>query len=246
MGTQADVPAVQVDVDGDVPTLTPSRIWTVVGALTAVGLVIRLAFLDQPMRFDESMTFLLSIEEGPSDIVSDYAIPNNHILHNLLAWPLFKAVGAVTPELVRVPALVAGTALVPTVAAAARVHYDDRVAVVAAALTAGSPALVLYSTNARGYSLVALGTMAMVGLAGWIRHDGPTPLRWAALAGAAVATMYTVPAGLLAVAGVFTWLLVATWTDSAEDRRAIRTGLLLTGLAATVTAAAASPVRRER
>ena len=66
-------------------------LWLGTAAVTILGALLRLRHLGQPMRFDESMTFLLSVEEGPADVMTDYAIPNNHILHNLLAGAFVAA-----------------------------------------------------------------------------------------------------------------------------------------------------------
>src|SRR6478735_5974719 len=41
-----------------------------------------------PIHTDEAASYLLFIRHGPFAIVSFYPIPNNHLLQNLLAWPL--------------------------------------------------------------------------------------------------------------------------------------------------------------
>ena len=60
---------------------------------------------------------------------------------------------------IRLPALVAGIALVPATFAFARVLYGRAAGLLAAAFVAASSTLVEYSTNARGYTLVALATV---------------------------------------------------------------------------------------
>lgn len=41
-----------------------------------------------PIHTDEAASYLLFIQHGPFAITSFYPIPNNHLLQNLLAWPL--------------------------------------------------------------------------------------------------------------------------------------------------------------
>ncbi len=81
----------------------------------------------------------------------------------VLEWCIVRTLG--DGELaVRLPALVAGIALVPAVAWLARELFDRRTATIAAALAAVMPVLVWYSQDASGYELVALfGTLALTG-----------------------------------------------------------------------------------
>lgn len=44
--------------------------------------------LQYPIHTDEAASFLLFIRNGPLAIAGFYPIPNNHLLQNLLAWPL--------------------------------------------------------------------------------------------------------------------------------------------------------------
>src|SRR5207302_999614 len=55
---------------------------------------------------------------------------------------------------IRLPAFVAGVLVVPFAYFATRTLYDKQVALVTAALVAGSSSLVEYSTNGRGYTLL--------------------------------------------------------------------------------------------
>jgi 4-amino-4-deoxy-L-arabinose transferase-like glycosyltransferase len=177
---------------------------TAVGLLTLAGAALRISRLDHPMRYDESFTLLrYAFPPEPARWV-DYSTPNNHVLHTLLVR-MVVSLGGVTPPGVRLPALLAGVALVPVTAwLALRLTDRPPAAVCAAALVGGSSLLVEYSVNARGYSLLCLLTlgMALATLA-----LGCRPRRWApwvawcllAAAGAVIIPVMVYPAGILAL-----------------------------------------------
>jgi hypothetical protein len=48
-----------------------------------MGAYVRLYFIDQPMRVDESATFIDYVNKGWSE-VWHYKQPNNHVLHTIL------------------------------------------------------------------------------------------------------------------------------------------------------------------
>src|SRR5450631_3222237 len=52
------------------------------GAIFAV--VLRIAHLRQPMRYDEAWTFVHYASQPLSVALSDYSFPNNHVFHSLL------------------------------------------------------------------------------------------------------------------------------------------------------------------
>lgn len=84
----------------------------VVWVITAVALACRLAALDQPMRYDESITWAYFAGRPWSTIVSSYPFPNNHVLHSLFARVAVAAL-PFAPWALRLPAFLAGLAIVP-------------------------------------------------------------------------------------------------------------------------------------
>src|SRR4051812_19745302 len=54
------------------------------GAMLAVAIALRLAHVGQPMRYDESVTYLYFVRLSWYDAVSLYTYPNNHVFHTLL------------------------------------------------------------------------------------------------------------------------------------------------------------------
>ncbi len=179
--------------------------WTMAGVFgcLALGGALRLAFLFQPMRYDEASTYAMF---APSALtaISQYQYPNNHVFHTLLVHVSARLFGD-APWALRLPAFFAGVLLIPAVYLLGRLLYNPATGWTAAGLVAGSSSLVEYSTNARGYAVGALLIVlqAALGAALLRRHS---VLAWAAFAGAAALAAWTVPTMVLGTASVVLWL----------------------------------------
>ena len=173
-------------------------------ALLAIGL--RLAFLNQPMRYDEALTFNEFASRPLYYALSFYPDPNNHLLNTLLVHFTSAALGP-QPWVLRLPAFVAGVLLVPATYALTHLLYGRRAAFLSAVLVAVSSYVVEYSTNSRGYTLQALCFVTMFCLAVVaVRRDSPTALLLAALVAALGA--YALPTMFYGVAIVAAWLVL--------------------------------------
>src|SRR6266576_3810691 len=104
-------------------------------AILAFAIAMRLFHLNQPMRPDESWTFLDFALQPLSGLLSDYSRPNNHIFHTLLVWMSIHVLGY-APWVIRLPAFVAGVLMVPATYVATRALAGARPALLAAALAA--------------------------------------------------------------------------------------------------------------
>jgi hypothetical protein len=210
--------------------ITGELIW--VSAAMAVATGLRLVFVNQPMRYDEALTFNEFASRPLYYGLSFYPDPNNHLLNTLLVHLAFVGLGN-QPWVLRLPALVAGVLLVPATYAMARSLYDAKAAVLSSALVATLSYLVEYSTNARGYTLQALCFVGMLGLAVVaIRRDSLTALLLAAFVGAAGA--YALPTMLFGVAIVTVWLFVEAWRSSALGWRRVLASELILALLVTL------------
>jgi uncharacterized membrane protein len=204
------------------PTTARWRRLAPVVALVVVGAVARIAVLGEPMRYDEAFTVLNYVGRSVAFITSEYGLPNNHILYSLAAHGVWQVVGDHIWT-VRLPALVAGIALIPITYLAAARLYDRRAALWAAGIVAGIAPLVHLSANGRGYvpgialSVAALWLAARLleGRAGSAFH------LWIAYILCCALAVYFVPTMAYAVATVTAWaaavalLRRATWTASA-------------------------------
>ncbi|MFO0845284.1 MAG: glycosyltransferase family 39 protein [Gemmataceae bacterium] len=213
-------------------------------ALLLAALGLRLAFLFQPMRYDESVTYVWYASQPLYLLVCKYDFPNNHVFHSLCVH-LSTGLFGPSPWAIRLPVLLAGALLAPATFAAARPLAGPVSAAVAAGLVAGSSILVEYSTNARGYMLLALVFVLMIGVGSWLLRTRSL-LGWVGLAALAAVGFWTIPVMLFPYGVVMGWLAVEG-ALSPQVRRVYRGSFLryLVGsgvLAMTLTATAYAPV----
>ena len=187
------------------------------GAIVVVAVAIRVAYLDVPLRYDEATTYNNFVSKPLYVALANYATPNNHLLHTFLAKVSVGVFGS-AEWAIRLPAVLAGIALVPATFALARVYYGRAAALLAAALVASSSTLVEYSTNARGYTLVALATV-LVFLAAARALETDSLGAWAAIAVAGGLGLYAVPIMVYPLGGALLWLLVSGWLRGRTARR---------------------------
>src|SRR5512138_1549591 len=147
-----------------ISTVAPRPFWTpsLLG-LVAIGTVLRLLYLRQPMRYDESVTYLYFAAGSWGHAVGSYTYPNNHVLHTLLVKACVIFFGN-EPWVIRLPAFVAGIAMIPMTFSVGRRLFGSASAYVATGLVSASGALALYSTNARGYTMLCLATLVLADL----------------------------------------------------------------------------------
>ena len=177
------------------------------GVVLVAAVAVRIAFLDVPLRYDEATTYNNFVSKPLYVGLAHYPYPNNHLLHTFLAKLSVTAFGT-APWAIRLPALLAGIALVPATFALARVLYGRAAALLAAALVASSSTLVEYSTNARGYTLVALATVVAFIAATHVLEDDSIGA-WAVIVVAGALGLYAVPVMLYPLGGVLLWLALS-------------------------------------
>ena len=162
-------------------------------ALTTAAAGLRAARLDHPMRYDESWTFLF---HAGTDDISDtfaYTAANNHVLHSLLVRGAIALAGP-RPAVLRMPALLAGAALVPLSAELARRLSGRKSAgLIAAALTGGSGILIEYSINARGYSMLCAAAVVLAILTLELSRDAERRRLWIAWCATSAVGMLVIP-----------------------------------------------------
>jgi mannosyltransferase len=189
----------------------------IVAALTAVGVALRLAVAQQSLFADELSTRYVIAGHGLADVISvvhtDAEITPP--LYFVASWLTTRI--DLTPELLRAPSLAAGAAAIPLVYLLGLRTVGRRAGLVAAALTAFSPFMVFYSTEARGYELMVVlvlgSTLCLLaalerGRARW----------WAGYAICTCAAVYTHYTAVFALAGQLLWVL---WAHPAARRAAL-------------------------
>lgn len=122
---------------------------------TVGACVVRAYFLDQPMRYDESWTYLLYVNQSWL-AVFNYSAPNNHVLNSILI-KIFTTIWGGHPEVIRLPAFIFGIAAVPLGYVLGK--KLNGFGYFAALVLAIFPYLILFSTNARGYAGLVFFTL---------------------------------------------------------------------------------------
>lgn len=174
--------------------------------LTAAAAALRVLYLDMPMRLDEATTFNEFVLQPWRSTLGKYWATNNHPLHSVLGKLAVDALGR-EPWVVRIPALVAGVLLVPaTWFATCRIASVGAAWFAAAGVAVLSP-FILYSTNARGYSMVALFVVLQwLALRDALRTNRRSS--WLAVAACGALGVYTHLTMAFAYAGNLLWALV--------------------------------------
>ena len=190
------------------PALTP------VAAITLLALLLRLPGLDESVFGDELFTYEIATRPGFGDMLHGVTGPLeiSPPLYFALAW-LCAKLG--DPHVwIRVPALVAGVALVPATYALGVRTVGRAAALIGAGVVALSPFAIYYSSEARAYSLTtllvvlaALALLAAVEDGGWAR--------WGLFALAACAALYSHYTAIFALAAEVAW---AAWAHRGRVR----------------------------
>lgn len=184
----------------------------VLAAVVVVAAALRWRWLGQPVRYDEAVTWMEYASRPLPEALSLYDLPNNHLFHTLLAHLSTDVLGPGVRTL-RLPAYLAGVLTVPATWAVGRRLHGASAGLLAAALAAVSPVLVLFSTNARGYGMLVLAFLALALLASELRHRS-SPLLWSAFAVTAALAGWTMPAALYPAVAAGIWIV---WPARREE-----------------------------
>ena len=178
-----------------------------VAAITLLALLLRLPGLDESVFGDELFTYEIATRPGFADMLHGVTRPLeiSPPLYFVLAWICAKIGDPHT--WIRVPALLAGVALVPAVYALGLRTVGRTAGLIGAALVCLSPFAIFYSTEARAYTLatlfVLLAALALLAAAergGW--------RRWGLFALAACAALYAHYTAAFPLAAEVAW---AAW-----------------------------------
>ena len=198
----------------------------VLALITLLAAATRGLYLSQPMLHDEAYTFIAFASRPLLAAISDYALPNNHIFHTLLVYLAYHLLGN-QPWIIRLPAFVAGIAIVPLAYAAGAIFYNRKAGLLSAGIVAAAPLLIDYSANARGYTLVCALTLCAAALAAYVK-DHRNRIAWSLLALTCALGFYTIPIMLYPAGMLVVWLaLSGLFKDIAQDYRRAFWGYLL-------------------
>jgi 4-amino-4-deoxy-L-arabinose transferase-like glycosyltransferase len=190
-----------------------------IAALTVLGAVLRVLVAGQSLFGDELSTYwIVSTNDLPGvvSIVQD-KIEITPPLYFVAAWLTTQV--DVSPELLRAPSLLAGTAAIPLVYLIGLRTVGRSAALVAAAFAALGPFMIYYSAEARAYQLalvlVLLATLALLTV---LERGGA---RWWLAYGACMcAAAYAHYTCVFALAAQLCWVL---WAHPEARRPALLT-----------------------
>ena len=144
--------------------LTRHRNAVVLTVITLIGAVLRVFFVFDPVRYDEAYTYLNFVRLPLITTLTDYSLPNNHILHSILAKASVLLIGDSEFGL-RFVALLFGVLMIPLTWYVARLYVSQRLVLLVSLCVAFSHYAIFYSVNARGYTLSAflllVGTLVL-------------------------------------------------------------------------------------
>lgn len=177
------------------------RFLTILSVIVLVGFVLRLAGTLNDLFIDEVWSVYLTGRVGSiGDIFFRLKHDNNHWLNS--AW-LYLNAGTTSPTLLRLPAVILGTAAVALTGLIAR-RMGQKEAILATVFVACSCFLVNYGSEARGYA----GAMGFGLLAVWLadRFFRRPTIGWGAayVAAAAIGCLWHLTA-VMALIGIAVW-----------------------------------------
>ncbi len=174
------------------------------------ALAARLPDLNRYMLHDEAYT-VLAFGASIQSALTDYHLPNNHVLHSVLV-NLSTSLFGLDPWAVRLPAFAAGLLIIPAVSLFGARFYNRETGLFAALLAAFSPSLVSAATDARGYGLLMLFTLLAFAAADHVRLYRSL-LGWGLLALLCALGFFTIPVMLFPFGIIFAWLFFENLLD---------------------------------
>lgn len=202
--TKIDAQALLCDIRGALPA---KREFILLALIVILAAFLRLTLINRGMEYDESYTFSEFARHSFRQVVTDYHVPNNHVFHTILVRCSYLLFGN-HPWALRVPAFIAGMALVIAVYFLARRIYSELTGLVAAGGVAVLPVLVLYSVNARGYTLICFWSVLLLLIGDYVRRNRNLAA-WILMTLVTALGFYTIPIMLYPLGIAVTWLFLS-------------------------------------
>ena len=200
-------------------------------AVFAIGVFLRLWHVRRAVRYDEALTYVDFASKPLLVGLSNYRVPNNHLLNTLLVHFSTRLLGNSVLGL-RFPALVAGCLVIIASWFVTRALYGRLPGILAAGCVAALPTFIEFSVNARGYALQWFCILGMIWLADVLQEKPSLKIAWLGFALTAVVGVYTIPTTLIPLAGVFAWMLGSTLVEgSLIGLKSMSKKIALAGLA---------------
>ncbi len=198
----------------DARTAIVAQGWPTIAALCGimfVASVMRLDNLDIPLGHDEAYMYSAFASRSLWHVVSDYHLPNNHVLLSIIMNLTTGLLGNHVWTL-RLPTIIAGVFMVPAAYFFAKRFYSKETAILGSVLVAVFPILVQYSVLARGYVIIGLITLLLLTLADYVRVQ-KNRFAWLLIVILSALGFYTIPIMLFPFGALYIWLFVSCFLE---------------------------------
>ncbi|HEY5730666.1 MAG TPA: glycosyltransferase family 39 protein [Anaerolineales bacterium] len=185
--------------------------------VVVVAVVVRMSNLFIPMEHDEAYNYNAFASFPLWYVISDYHVPNNHVLLTIVVNILTGLFGNHL-WVMRIPTFIAGVYMIPAGYWLAKRLYDKETAVVSAVFIALFPILVKYSVLARGYAIIGLLTLLILSIGDYVRGNR-NRFAWLILVILSALGFYTVPIMLIPFGALYAWLLMSLLFGDIESYR---------------------------
>lgn len=165
-----------------------------VALVLALALILRTVSLNSDLWIDEVFTLIDFVRLPAGEILTDFSSDNQHFLFSLLSHASVALFGEY-PWAIRLPSVLFGLASIWVCMLLARLVYGKQVAAWSGLLMAVSYHHIWFSQNARGYTILLLGTV----LSTYLLLRGLQHGKWRYWAGYAVVIAFSTWAHLTAV-----------------------------------------------
>jgi len=192
-----------------------------IGLTVAVALYVRLAFLEEPIRHDEAYTYISYARLSPLNAISQYTLPNNHLLHTLMVKLSTTVFNPWEEWVIRLPALISGMLLVAAMFVFAFRQRDWQTGLWAAVLIAVSSYLVEYSVQGRGYTMVCLFTAVLLTTSRSVVIEPRSKPGWIVFIFTSVAGLATIPTMLYPLSLATVWIIFGADTPGTKNWKSL-------------------------
>lgn len=172
-----------------------------------IAAVIRLANLHIPLGHDEAYMYNAFASRPFWHTVSNYHLPNNHVLLSVVIKIVTGLLGNHIWTL-RLPTIIAGVFMVPAAYFFAKRFYSQETAILSSILVAVFPILVEYSVLARGYIVIGLLTLLLFILGDCVRTQ-KNRFAWFLIVVLSALGFYSIPIMLFPFGALYIWLFVS-------------------------------------
>ncbi len=173
-----------------------------------VAVVVRLKNLNFPLSHDEAYMYNAFASRSFWHMVSDYHLPNNHVLLSIILKIVTGLFGNHVWTL-RLPTIIVGVLMVPASYFFAKRFYSRETATLSSILVAVFPILVQYSVLARGYAIIGLSTLLLITLADYVRVR-KNRFVWLLIVLLSAMGFFTIPIMLFPFGAIYIWLIVSS------------------------------------